>query len=327
MTDKELEEISQLMSKDFPNMDIKIKDNFIQKAYESELFNNISSAKNWYEMFKRNIVEIDELTYLNASIQALKIQFSMAGTDYGSSRQRDLGQKWSDTIRGYLGEFAFKIFCNTKYNLEIELGHEDGELEDFINSDIKKIKLNTEKEFRDPKLNVSIKTTKSNGAWLDIPGDQYNHSDIFILVQLGIDINHLFSYFKTLDFFKDSLLKKGVENKILTNDEAIAINTKIPSFKKIYAYFPGFIIKEQKFIDNFEYKGKKGRKHYKIFDYQGKLNQDLLKKIRKKEKLPKDGKIQFIGIGSFSDTDRHIFGLKSLKKSNQEWLDSIFNKL
>ena len=46
------------------------------------------------------------------------------------------------------------------------------------------------------KLNISIKTSKWNGIWLDIPGNQFEHSDIHVFVKIGAGRDHLFAFFK-----------------------------------------------------------------------------------------------------------------------------------
>jgi len=53
------------------------------------------------------------------------------------------------------------------------------EYTNFLSSDIKSIQKDNESS-RPPKKNISIKTTKLNGRWLDIPGAQLSHSDLFM---------------------------------------------------------------------------------------------------------------------------------------------------
>ena len=60
--------------------------------------------------------------------------------------------------------------------------------------DIHKIRRG-EGEFHAPKYNIGVKTTKWKGIWLDIPGDQFNHSDIHVLVKIGGGRDHLFAFF------------------------------------------------------------------------------------------------------------------------------------
>lgn len=124
--------VKQFVLSDFPDMDDKTAFNFIDKAYSAQLIEstNENCLHEWYEnKFKKNIFELSEDQYTEAAIQSLKIQSNIAGTDFGTARQRDLGQKWSDTIRGYLGELGTKQIFKRKYNIEISLGHEKGNFE------------------------------------------------------------------------------------------------------------------------------------------------------------------------------------------------------
>jgi len=155
---------------EYPDLHLETGIKFVEKAFQATMFSTTSENDigEWYENnFKPNLFLLDEQEYTEATIQSLRIQFLIAGTDFGSSRQRDMGQKWSDTIRGYLGELGVRQVLKRKFNLDISLGHEPGELDDFLPTDIHKVKKLGDTEFRDPKINVSIKTTKSNGIWLD----------------------------------------------------------------------------------------------------------------------------------------------------------------
>lgn len=313
------------MISDFPEMGIDSAKSFIEKALISKEIETVSDVDivNWYEnIFKKYLFIIDEQTYLEASIQALKVQFLLAGTDFGSSRQRDLGQKWSDTIRGYLGEFGLKQVFNN-FGIEIDLGHEAGALEQFLPQDIHMVKLEGETDLREPSLKVSIKTTKSNGIWLDIPGDQFNHSDIYILAKIGIGTDHLFSFFKQISVFKDKILKCGKDQGCLDEEEAEIIYNQVPSFHKIYGYIPGFI-EYSSVYDNYHYEGRKGRTNFKIYDWAGKYEKSFLNIIKTNEKA---NKVEFEGIGQFADQNKYIFGMKSLKNADDEWERLIFNRL
>lgn len=142
------------------------------------------SMGEWFEKrFVPNTVFIDEDGYARMCIDALKILSTTAATDYGSSRRRDLGHMWADMTRGYLSELAFKLFLQQR-GAEVELGHEAGQLADYLPSDIQRIRKEGE-EMREPKLKVGIKTTKWNGIWLDVPDDQFSHSDAHVLIKVG----------------------------------------------------------------------------------------------------------------------------------------------
>ena len=156
----------------------------------------------WFEQkFKPNIVTIDEDGYARMCVDALKILGNTVATDYGSSRQRDLGQLWADMTRGYLGEYAFKLFLKKKFNVEAQLGHESGQLSDYLPQDIHMVKESTS-DYRPPKICISIKTSKWNGIWLDIPGDQFSHSDVHVFVKVGTGRDHLLLFLRNLVFLK-----------------------------------------------------------------------------------------------------------------------------
>jgi len=93
-----------------------------------------------------NLIFLDETDYLNASINALITYGDLAGTDYGSSRQRDKVQMWSDKIRGNLGEIAVQKKLRKDFDLETFLAHEEGNLQQFLYTDLPKIKKKSEKK-------------------------------------------------------------------------------------------------------------------------------------------------------------------------------------
>ena len=98
------------------------------------------------ERLAPNCVLIDEDGYAKMCVDALKILGTTAATDYGSSRQRDLGQLWADMTRGYLGEFAFTLFLNDKFGISSKLGHEVGTLQENLPMDVHQIR-ETGKEY------------------------------------------------------------------------------------------------------------------------------------------------------------------------------------
>jgi len=245
----------------------------------------------WFGLrFTPNVVFIDEEGYARMCIDALKILGTTAATDYGSSRQRDLGQLWADMTRGYLGEMAFKLFLAER-GVEIELGHEVGDLTDYLPSDIHRIKKSGE-EWRVPKARVGIKATKWNGIWFDIPGNQFSHSDLHLLVKVGTSRDHLFAYFKKISIFKDKILRVGQDIGLLSKVEAGNLYDKLPTFKPIPAYIAGFVAQNATYKE-LSYRGRKGRMHYTIREWNGPINPGDLEKVKNKESLSARGKVQF----------------------------------
>jgi hypothetical protein len=270
----------------------------------------------WLEKrFKPNLVFIDERDYARMCIDALKILNNTAATDYGSSRQRDMGQLWADMTRGYLGEQAFVQFFKNNFNITAQLGHERGELADYLPMDLNKIGKSGEKP-REPKLKVSIKTIKWNGIWLDIPGNQFEHSDVHVLVKIGAARDHLFAFFKSLSVFKDKILKKGQEVGVLTENEASVLYDELPSFKPVPAYICGFVRKTDAY-SNLPYAGKKGRKNYTITSWNGQIKPGDLNKIVEANSI--EGNVKFEGIGDFAHDAGYLFNTGNLLWKKEDW--------
>ncbi len=269
-----------------------------------------------------NLIFLDEHDYLNASINALKTYGNIAATDYGSSRQRDKVQMWSDMIRGYLGEIAVQKKLKKDFNIDVYLAHEEGKIDKYLKSDIPKIKDNNN-NFRKNNLKVSIKTTKWSGVWLDCPGKQYNHSDAFVLVKVNTGTEHLMSFLKKTQYFEDILLKKGLENKLINDDAKNIILDKITDFNKIglFAYIAGFHLK--KADTDIVYEGKKGNIHYEVTSAEGYLLKDFKQKVRSEQKLSSKSEIKFIGIGKFTSDNKFIINTGRLKYSKNDWISLI----
>lgn len=292
----------------------------INKALSGGEVTDEASILKWVdERLVPNCVFIDENEYARMCVDALKILESTAATDYGSSRQRDMGQLWADMTRGYLGEIAMLKFLKEKFDIDCTLGHEQGLLKDYLPTDIHEIRKRGE-EFRTPRLRLGIKTSKWNGIWLDLPGDQFNHSDIHIFVKVGTGRDHLFSFFKHISVFKDKVLSKGVEVGSLTEDEAQELYDKLPSFTPIPAYICGFVKGEAEY-EELSYTGKKGRKHYKITSWNGPIRNGDLEKIKENEDV--SGKVQFEGIGDFSHDSGYLFNTGNLLWRDEDWEEVI----
>lgn len=290
----------------------------LQKAnFGSEITDSFPAEKWLNERFLPNCVLIDEDGYAKMCIDALKILSTTAPTDYGSSRQRDLGQLWADMTRGYLGEYAFVLFLKEKWGIEAELGHEVGKLEDYLPMDIHKVKI-ADGQAHTPRLNIAVKTTKWNGIWLDIPGDQFNHSDIHVFVKVGAGRDHLLAFFKNISVFRDKILKRGEDIGSLSKEESSLLYDKLPTFKPIPAYICGFVRKVDKY-EKLSYVGSKGRKHFKIHQWNGPINPGDLNMIKEKEGLPSDGAVKFEGIDEFSHDKGYLFNTGNLLWKENDW--------
>lgn len=266
-----------------------------------------------------NCMIINKEEYARMCVNALKIIPHVAATDYGTSRQRDMGQLWGDLIRGYLGEVAFLKFLKHHWNIHADLGHEKGSLKDYLPMDIHEVRF-PGKPPRQPKLKISIKATKWNGIWLDIPGDQFNHSDIHLLVKVGVGRDHLFAFFKEISVFRDKVLKIGEDVGGLTRDESDKLFDSLPSFKPIPAYICGFVKKSDDY-KKLAYFGRKGRKNFTITGWNGPILHGDLDKIKSKEGI--DGSVKFLGIGEFSHDQGYLFNTGNLLWKKEHWDEII----
>ena len=309
--------------KDCLNVSTEEATKIIEKAIAGQEITQGINYETWLNRrFLPNCVFIDEEGYTRMCIDALKILSRTAATDYGGSRQRDMGQLWADMTRGYLGELAFLLFLKKKWDIEGELGHEVGALEDFLPMDIHRIRRD-QGEFHIPRLKISLKTTKWNGIWLDIPGDQFNHSDVHVLIKVGTGRDHLFAFFKKISVFKDKVLKRGIDMGCLTTEESNNLFDKLPSFKPIPAYICGFVLKEGSY-SNIPYTGKKGRKNYTITGWNGKIGPGDIETIKRRENIT--GSIKFEGIGSFAHDSGYLFNTGNLIWKNEDW-EEVMNKI
>jgi hypothetical protein len=282
-----------------------------------------ASLDDWYKnRFSQRIVYIDEEGYAKMCIDALKILNKTAASDYGSSRQRDMGQLWGDMTRGYLAEYALAKFLKQKWNIEVELGHERGELADYLPADIHTVQ-KPDEEKRPPGIKIGIKGSKWNGIWLDIPGAQFHHSDIHIFVKVGTSRDHLFAYFKHISVFKDKILKKGVEVGSLNQDEAQDLYDQLPTFEAVPAYITGFVPSDLEFKE-LDYKGYRGRTRFTISGWNGPIKPGDVELVREREGVA--GTPPFEGIGKFSHENGYLFNTGSLLWKDEDWQKRIIDR-
>jgi hypothetical protein len=308
------------------NINESVAISLIKKAEEGgELDNSDYRRTEWVKnRLLPNCVFIEKEEYTKMCISALKIVPSLAATDFGASRQRDLGQLWADTIRGYLGEFAFKKFLEEHWNVNSSLGHDKGELSEYLPLDIHQITL-PGMESRRPNINIGIKTTKFSGIWLDIGGDQFKQCDIHIFVKIGIGRDHLFAFFKEISVFKDKILKLGEEKEVINEGESADIFNNLPTLETIPAYICGFARQDQNF-ENLSYAGKKGSNSFTIHHWNGPIFPGDIEEIKTAENVTKNGKVLFSGIGEFSHEKGYLFNSGSLFWKKSDW-DKVIAKI
>jgi hypothetical protein len=287
---------------------------FVEKSKISGEVSSSFGIDDWVEQrLLPNTVFIDESGYSQMCIDALKILKTTAATDYGSSRQRDMGQLWADMTRGYLGEYAVKKMLKDKFSLDIVLGHEVGTVDEYLPSDIYKVREGD--VARDPNINIGMKAAKLNGIWFDIPGAQFQKSHAHILVKVGTGRDHLFAFFKAISVFRDKVLKKGTDLGFISECESREIWDLLPTFTNIPAYVVGFaeVKKDYKPLD---YGGKKGRTNYNITSWNGPISAGDVDTIRLNESAKK---VKFEGIGEFSHDSGYLFSSGKLIWDEESW--------
>src|SRR3989344_6110848 len=203
-----------------------------------------SSFDEWIETrFKRQLIWLTTEDYERALLRALWLARTFSASDYGSSRQRDMAQVWTDTARGFAGEIALSKFLQDRYGVETKVDVTRGKTEDYLPTDVANVR-EAGGKWRSPNLTLSIKATKFNGRWLDAPGAQINHSDGFVLAKLGITRQHF------LGFLKDSgliakMLAHGKELKEISEADAKILMAEIPASYPIPVYLTGWLDKRE----------------------------------------------------------------------------------
>ena len=206
----------------------------------------LKNAEEWFNnRLMPNTIVLTEDDYKRALYRAFRILVlgDIAMTDFGSSRQRDFGQRWTDFTRGFLGEIGIEKFFKEKLNKEIDLEEvEIGDVSKFLPTDIVKVKENG--KWRNIKNDTSIKTSKLGSMWLDI-GTQLNHSEAFIFIKIGLTVDHLVHFFKKQKIV-NMLVKIGESLGEIKNpeEELKKLLDSIEDIKPFPTYVPGFVWKK-----------------------------------------------------------------------------------
>lgn len=289
--------------------------------------NQFRNLEEWAEWLSWASVVLDEKDYLVVATHALHLAPELAATDYGTARQRDLGQLWTDIIRGFLGEIAFTKWLESRFGVKATLDFRKGRLEEFLPSDIKEI------DGRKPRLNISIKTTKLRGIWLDVPYAQMEHSDIFVLIRVGVTREHFVAFLKKISVIKDKILERALELGIVSKPELDEIWSRIPEFTNIPAYVAGFL-DGRKLADKLEKEkvltvgGRIVGRRLVINEFLGFWHPDdddyrklVLNKYWERHPSPSERglELEFEGIRGFSRALHFIANSGALSKKVHEW--------
>ena len=181
----------------------------------------------WKEIEERGVL-LTQRDYLRASVVALSFQNRFVRTDFGTSRQRGFGQSWGDAIQGLLGEIAFTKLVSQATNMQVIpiISADRMEIDEALTADVSEVLINGRRRIK-PAQRVSIKATKLNGRWLDVPYNQIEHSDAFVLVKLGTDADSLFAFLagvsslaKVLEVYKSAGLEPIFDKEEEAAEEA-----------------------------------------------------------------------------------------------------------
>lgn len=223
----------------------------------------------WLEKrFKPNMVWLSREDYARALVRALWLAGNFAKTDFGTSRQRDMAQIWTDTARGFLGELAVAELLRSRFGIQVEIDTSRGKIADYLPTDIAKVLISD--GWRPAQITVSIKSTKFIGRWLDIPGGQFSRSACFILTKVGISQGHFAAFLKSTGFIENLLNHEGKRLGEVTDEEIALLLGEIPDFYPLPVYISGFIKKEGLSLPVHMLNARiKGRKNKRITIEQG----------------------------------------------------------
>lgn len=281
-----------------------------------------------------NSVVLTEIDYLRAASVALSLAHKLAGTDFGTSRQRSFGQKWSDTIQGLLGEIAFrKVISKCTEGRLIPIPDAgDLDLDEALKTDIKWV-LFERKEHRELQKRISIKTTKLNGRWLDVPYKQYLHSDAYVLVKVGTNQDTLYSFLAKRGFLSKIINSHLELQDLLFKNEREAAERATENIKRLaeqpiflLAFISGWKAKEalerpfEAAVHNAE-----RRRAKKITIYSGCGRIPPSPKGRDVGVNGEKGgaEVKFHPIGDFSKANRSVCSVDALEKSLSGLIDLL----
>jgi hypothetical protein len=293
--------------------------------------------QNWLEWLKSAKVVLEQKDYLSAAVYALGLAPRLAATDYGTARQRDLGQLWTDAIRGFLGEIAFVKWLRERHRKRVELDYSVGPLEEYLPRDIKSV------DGREPRLNISIKTTKLGGIWLDVPGAQIMHSDVYVLVRVGVTREHFIAFLKAISVIRDKLFSRAVEHGVADEKFLEQVWESLPEFRPVPAYVAGFLpVKRGDHTADFpdmlgalpqsiqcvihdadcEVKVKRAEVNSFLgFWHPGRqeCREQLVDVLKRKGRDVEGKKVEFAGIGDFTRAWHFLANSGRLKRRDDEW--------
>jgi hypothetical protein len=211
--------LSKIEAVKFLKLDEKIFDNYFKNAGEFSCLPRKSRVgrfmfdeeqlRKWRDDLTSRTINLDFDDYTLCLDFALAQHFrGYVVSDWGTSRQREFGQKITNWIKGQLGEVAVKKFFKKEFGVEVELDFNI--YSNIVPQDI--IGVFEKGKMRKPKIGVGIKSSKPKSAFLVLGDNEINlserRSDIYIYCRPDIPDDHL------LRLTKD-LIVKAVKDKPL----------------------------------------------------------------------------------------------------------------
>ena len=275
----------------------------------------LDDFNNWLECrFKPQLVWLDNDDYTRAITRALPQALKFAAADFGSARQRDLGQLWTDTARGFLGEIAFKRFLQEKLNILIKHDISIGKpIDGYISTDIKTVSEPKEGYERPPKINVSVKTGKFNARWMDeYSAAKIKMIDAFVFVRVGTVREHFIAFLKAISFLGTKLFPAAEKLGELTTQTSKELWDSIPQFESVPAYISGYLMRNQLNLPIHDLHIKaRGKKNKCILITQGvgTFSLEVLRADARIKAIDPDGKLPLVidGIGSEVGDNLHFY--------------------
>ena len=272
------------------------------------------------------LVWLDNNDYTRAITRALPQALRFAPTDFGKPRQRDLGQLWTDTARGFLGEIGFQKFLFEKFEKRVELDTTmDKTVEEYILSDLKCV-VESDGTKRPPRIKVSVKAGKFNARWLDEYGAKKARVvDVFVFVRVGTVREHFVAFLKAISFLRDKLFPLAEQLGELTKEGSEELWRTIPEFEPVPAYITGYLERGGITLPIHEVTfrvPKKGQKKIIITQGVGVFSKHTLRAVPEIKRCDPDEKFPLVidGIKKTLDEHDHFFAhTGSLKYGAEPW--------
>jgi len=310
--EERIETVKELLSEKLSKKNAQYLSERLIKGAESGL--EIEDFDDWIgKRLMPQIVWLDKMDYTRAITRALPQALEFAATDFGSARQRDLGQLWTDTARGFLGEIGFKEFLQEKFEKRIE--HDitmDKTLDDYVLSDIEYV-IDPNGKKRRPRINVSVKTGKFNARWLDEYGSKKaSVVDAFVFVRVGTVREHFVAFLKAISFLRDKLFPEAEKLGELTAQTGKELWERIPEFEPIPAYVTGYLMRSEIKLPIHDLRIKvSGRKNRRILITQGvgEFTESVLREDPRIEEVDPEGELPIVidGINSEVGDSPHFY--------------------